>query len=337
MTYDGKQVPDHLLINIEQRDDPISAVSEDDARRRSVAYPKLMWGAPIFGRAEEVDGRWRILSLIGDEPQGTRDGLGSHFRRLLSETPDTAENAAERKEYEAAIRLLDWEVVNDLTVNGRRYRIIRAQPFLRMGPDGPEPPRPSDPDPRPAGRTGSSGSQMEGFVIDPVATTGLSDGILRMELVPAFYKKGGIVPDDVREDSRRALATHPNVVLLPVGFTIGEYVDGRWRPRSFSTYPTPQAARESASFNFSDIVPHENASFEEIRAAYNRALEEFEAPRTDEFELKGVRCRVTRVECFVRVGPDGPETPRPSDWDPEPPPELHFQQLRAEGRMPELE
>ncbi|MFK3983105.1 DUF5954 family protein [Micromonospora sp. NPDC050397] len=336
----GEQVPDHLLIKIEHRDDPVSAVSEDDARRRSVAYPRLMWGAPVFGSAEEVDGRWRILSLIGNRPQGTRDGLGSHFRRLLSETPDTAENAAERKEYEAAIRLLDWEVVNDLTVNGRRYRIIRAQPFIRMGPDGPEPPRPTDPDPRPQGKgraTGSVGSQMEGFVIDPGASTGLSDGILRMELVPAIYKSAGVLPDEVREDSRRALVTHPNVVLLPVGFTLGEYVDGTWRPRSFSMEPTPGAARELASFTFEDIVPHENASFEEIRAAYDRAVEEFEAPTTDEFEVKGVRCRVTRVESFIRVGADGPETPRPSDWDQEPPPELHFQQLRAEGRMPDLE
>jgi hypothetical protein len=177
---------------------------------------------------------------------------------------------------------------------------------------------------------------MDGFVIDPSATTGLSDGLLRMEMVPAFYKTG-IVPDDVRTDSRRALATHPNVVLLPVGFTVGEYVHGRWQPRSFSTHPTPQAARDSATFRFSDIVPHETASMDEIGAAYARAMKEFVAPRTDEFEVKGVRCRVTRVECFVRVGPDGPETPRPSDWDPEPPPELHFQQLREQGLMPDPE
>jgi hypothetical protein len=336
MTYRGEQVPDHLLIKIEHRDDPVSAVSEDDAGRRSVAYPKLMWGAPLFGSAEEVDGRWRILDLSGDQPQASRDGLGSHFRRLLSETPDSAENEAGRKEYRAAIRLLDWEVVNDLTVHGRRYRIVRAQPIIRMGPDGPEPPRPSDPDPYPPGKTGQARSRVEGFVIDPAASTGLSDGLLRMEMSPAFYKSA-IVPDDVRQDSRQALTTHPNVVLLPVGFTIGEYLNGKWQPRTFSTYPTPQAARDSATFRFSDIIPHENASMDEITAAYTRALAEFQPPRTDEFEVKGVRCRVTRVECFIRVGPDGPEGPRPSDWDPEPPPELHFQQLREQGLMPDPE
>ncbi|MEQ4299971.1 DUF5954 family protein [Plantactinospora sp. B6F1] len=334
MSHHGRQVPDHLLIRIARRDDPVSAVAEDDARRRSHAYPKLMWGAPVFGYVEEVAGRWCLHNLGADQPQGARDGLGSHFRRLLGAAPDTAAHAAERREYRAAIRLLDWEVVDDLTVHGRRYRIIRAQPFIRMGPDGPEPPRPTDPDPHPPGGTRDTRPAEEGFVIDPAATTGLADGLLRIEMVPAFYR-AGIVPDEVRADSRRALASHPNVVLLPVGFTIGEYVDRAWRPRTCDTYPTPQAARDSAAFRFSDIIPGEDASLEEIRAAYSRALSEFEAPRTDEFEIRGVRCRVTRVERFVRVGPDGPEGPRPSDWDPEPPPELHCQQLRAQGLLPE--
>ncbi|WP_422769953.1 DUF5954 family protein [Plantactinospora sp. WMMC1484] len=336
MTHHGRQVPDHLLIRIAQQGDPVSAVSEDDARRRSIAYPKLMWGTPVFGHAEEVAGGWRILSLSGDHPQGSRDALGSHLRRLRSRTPETADHAAERREYQAAIRLLDWEVVDDLTVHGRRYRIIRVQPFIRMGPDGPEPPRPTDPDPYPAGQTRDVPPPEDGFVIDPAATTGLSDGLLRIEMAPAFYK-AGIVADDVRADSRRALVTHPNVVLLPVVFTIGEYLDQTWQPRSSATYPTPQAARDSAAFRFSDVVPHEDATLEEISAAYTRALEEFEAPRTDEFEIKGVRCRVTRVERFVRIGPDGPEGPRPSDRDPEPPPELHCQQLREQGLLPELD
>ena len=332
VNYDGHPVPDHLLINVEHRDDPVSAITEDDARRRSRAYPKLLWGAPLFGTAEEVDGRWRIMSLLADWPQAARDGLGSHFRRLRSETPDSPENAAERKGYAAAFQLLDWEVVNDLTVNDRRYRIIRAQPLIRMGADGPEPPRPTDPDVAVDRQSGQAQSQMEGFVIDPTANSGLSDALLRMEMVSAFYKAGA-VPDDVRGDSQQAVDTHPNVVLLPVGFTVAECDGGSWRPRSLSTYPTPQAARDAAAFRFSDIIPDEDASLDEIREAYARALEQYEAPRGDEFELNGVRCRVTRVECFVRVGPDGPEGPRPSDWDPEPPPERHFQQLREQGLM----
>lgn len=43
------------------------------------------------------------------------------------------------------------------------------------------------------------------------------------------------VPEDVRADSRQAVTTHPNVVLLPVAYTIGGYVAGSWRPRA-ATY-----------------------------------------------------------------------------------------------------
>ncbi|MDG4798856.1 DUF5954 family protein [Micromonospora sp. WMMD1082] len=334
MAYRDERVPDHLLIKIEQRDDPVSAVSEDDARHRSVAYPTILWSAPIFGCAEEVDGRWRILRLNADEPQDARDSLASHFRKLFSETPQTAEHTVERAAYEEAYELLDWEPVDELAANGRRYRIIRAQPFIRMGPDGPEPPRPTDPDPHPPGQAERSASRWDGFVIDPTAGTGLADGLVRMEMISASYR-AETVPEDVHADSRRAVATHPNVVLLPVCYTVGEHVSGRWRPRSSNNYPTPQAARDAESLSVGDIARTENTSIEELIAAYARARAAHRPPRTDDFEVQGVPCRVTRVETFVRVGPDGPEGPRPSDPDPLPPPARQVQQLRDQGLMPD--
>ncbi|MEO3924471.1 DUF5954 family protein [Micromonosporaceae bacterium B7E4] len=335
MTSHDKSVPDHLLIRIEQRDDPVTMISEDDARRRSLAYPKTMWGAPIFGLAEELDaGRWRIIRLDAEEPQYARDSLAHHLRKRHSETPDTPEYATERAECETAYELLDWEPVNDLTVNGRRYRIIRAQPFIRMGPDGPEPPRPTDPDPYPPGEAEKAPSQMEGHVIDPAAGTGLTDGIVRMEMISAFHRVE-TVPEEVRADSYRALDTHPNVVLLPVGFTIGGYVDGSWRPKSFDAYPTPQAARDAGSYSIVRPRMDETTAIEEFMAACARARAAHQPPRTDDFEMNGVPCRVTRVETFVRVGPDGPEGPRPSDHDSQPPPARHVADLRAQGLMPD--
>lgn len=166
MSHHDMQVPAHLLIRIEQRSDPVSAVTEDDARHRSFAYPTIMWGAPVFGFAEEVDGRWRIIRLDVDAPQHARDGLASHFRRMFSELPQTDEHAAERAECETAYELLDWEPVNELTVNGRRYRIIRAQPFVRVGPDGPDGPRPSDRDPYPPPARQVQQLREEGVLVD---------------------------------------------------------------------------------------------------------------------------------------------------------------------------
>nr|WP_245685843.1 DUF5954 family protein [Streptomyces niveus] len=39
------------------------------------------------------------------------------------------------------------------------------------------------------------------------------------------------------------------------------------------------------------------------------------------------------MEQLVRIGPDGPEGPRPSAFDPEPPVELHSKQLREQGLL----
>ncbi|MDG4832896.1 DUF5954 family protein [Solwaraspora sp. WMMD1047] len=326
MVYHHDDVPDHLLIKIEHRDDPVSAVSEQDAAHRSIAYPTIMWSAPTYGFAAEVAGRWRIGRLDADSPQHARDGLASHFRRLHSETPETAEHTAERAEYERIYELLDWEAIDETIVNGRRYRIIRAQPFIRMGPDGPEPPRPTDPDPYPPGQRRPYTDRMEGFVIDPAAGTGLTDGLARMEMVSASYRPKSVA-DDVYADSRRALRSHPNVVLLPVGYTIGRYVEGSWRPRSSETYPTPQAARDAGSFAMPEFVPDEDTTMEDFQAVYQRARAAHRPPRTDDFEVKGVRCRVTRVETFIRVGPDGPEGPRPSDPDSHLPPARLMQEF----------
>lgn len=327
MAYREDRVPDHLLIKIEQPDHPVSEVSEDDARRRSVLYPRLMWGAPVFGAAEHDGGRWRIVRLDDDEPQHARDSLASHFRRLYSELP---EHASARAGYESAYELLDWEPVNELRVDGRRYRIIRAQPFIRMGEDGPEPSRPTDPS------TSSSilgRPQMDGFVLDPTASTGLTDGLVRMELASSYARSDS--GEQVRAESRQAAMTHPNVVLLPVSFAVSGYVAGVWGQRGPHMYPTPQAARDGGSFSMGSFVLDENTVREEFLAAYERAQSAHQPPAADDFEVDGVRCRVTRVETFVRFGPDGPEGPRPSDRDSYPPPARQADDLRAQGLMPD--
>jgi hypothetical protein len=42
---------------------------------------------------------------------------------------------------------------------------------------------------------------------------------------------------------------------------------------------------------------------------------------------------VVRVERLVRIGPDGPEGPRPSDYDPQPPVHVQEQRRRDQGSV----
>jgi hypothetical protein len=71
---------------------------------------------------------------------------------------------------------------------------------------------------------------------------------------------------------------------------------------------------------------------EEERTAYARAADRLDDRRSNVVSLAGGhRFRVTRVERLVRIGPDGPEGPRRSDFDPEPPIEVHTRQLKEQG------
>jgi hypothetical protein len=52
MMHHGEQVPPHLLIKIEQRDDPVSAISEDDALRiHWLNLPPAATGHHAFGHS----------------------------------------------------------------------------------------------------------------------------------------------------------------------------------------------------------------------------------------------------------------------------------------------
>lgn len=320
------------VIRVICRDDPISAMTEEEARRRGARYPSLRIGAPLFGDAEDLgDGRWRLRRVVAATPQEARDGLAHYFRTLAAET-DNPRYAAQLR---AADDVLGWEKRDELRVAGRRYRIIRVDTYVRFGPDGPEPPRATDPDPLPPGAKVRPVRRSEELVIDPRQPVGITDGLFKAQVLPSSYS-GERVPDDVRADSRRAVRTHPDGVLLPVEYLVAEEVDGVWEPLG-SAHPTPQRARDALAFRFRVFIPQFQAPSEEEAAAYLRAADELDGLRVDEVMVLGRRLRVVRVENLLRCGPDGPEPPRPSDHDPDPPAELHCLQLREQGLLPDLE
>ncbi|MBU8857722.1 hypothetical protein KSK32_10795 [Micromonospora sp. WMMB482] len=302
-----------VVLRVQRRDDPVGAVTEDDAARRGAAYPNIRIGAPLFGHAVQADaGRWRVHAVVSDTPQGARDNLAHRFREQRDETNDPAVVV----ELAAVLDVLDREKVDEVVVDGRVHRIVRVDTFARFGSDGPEPPRPTDRDPRDAADHDSF--LDENIVIDPDAATGMGEAMLRAELITAHYPRAQ-VPADVYADSVAAVTSHPVGVVLPTRYAAAECVDGSWRPYSRAV-ATPQLARDEIAFGLRHIEPRLRRLTDEQATAYQQAADNLDADPVDELTVLGHRLRVTRIETLLRLSTDGPEGPRPSDPDPDQPP-----------------
>ncbi|WP_405795520.1 DUF5954 family protein [Streptomyces sp. NBC_01506] len=329
----GEGLPAYRTIRMTVQEGPIAAFADEEAWRARERYPTIVgMGLPVFVAATESErGGWEILAPAGDTPQAVRDSLGSHFRRL-AKGAEEAGRAGDRKKYRAAYEKLDWVAADELRVLGTRYRVVRVEQFIRLGPDGPEPPRPSDPDPGEVGEAHGLPSRLTGFVIDPYTGTGMAEGLLKFDLMQ-FVLKAGTAPPDVRGDSLRAVETHPGGVLLPAEFAIAECgKDGQWKPHSGAA-PSPQAARDRLATHFRVMTPMQQRLSEAEVEEYARAADRLDEKRGPGVAVAGRRFRVARVEQLVRIGPDGPEGPRPSDFDPDPPIEVHSKQLREQGLL----
>ncbi|MFI1357061.1 DUF5954 family protein [Streptomyces sp. NPDC020898] len=326
------EVPAYLTIRVTAQDGPIAAFAEQEAYEATKRYPDLMGvGIPEFFHTRECEtGGWELFGHGSDTPQGSRDSLGSVFRMRAKGADDAGDEEARRKWMAAALRM-DREVVNDVRVRGERFRIVRASRFVRMGPNGPEPPRPSDPDPAEVGEAHKVGPRTKGFVVDPFTGTGLSDGILKLDLIQFVGVTPG-APPEIRDEARRALHTHPGGVLLPAVYMISERVNGSWKAHNpGASDSTPQGARDSLASWLRVMAPFTQRLGEEKAAEYARIADHLDEKRSNVATVDGVRYRVTRVERLIRVGPDGPEGPRPSDFDPEPPVDVQTRQLKEQG------
>ncbi|MCC3771428.1 DUF5954 family protein [Streptomyces sp. UNOC14_S4] len=329
---DGENVPAYRMVRVTAPDAPVAALADVEAWRARESYPEvLLAGGPVFGVVRESEkGGWEVVSSFsGLAPQDARDDMGCQFRKLAQQAEKDGDMAA-YEECEAAAKRTDWETVDELTVLGVRYRVARAERFIRSGPQGPEPPRPTDPDPAKPGESHKIRDSERGMVIDPFTATGMSEGILKVELL-ALVRKAGTVPRDVREDSLRAAQTHPGGVLLPAAFGTAEKEYGYWRPDSTGTSSTPQGARDTLAMSMRVMIPWQLHLGREERVPYTAAADRLDEERGDELKVAGREFRVVRIERLVRIGPDGPEGPRPSDPDPQPPVMVQDQQLREQG------
>ncbi|MFF8984990.1 DUF5954 family protein [Streptomyces globisporus] len=332
--HPGKS-PDHLTINVTHRDDPVFEVTEADAFASVRRYPNIVVRGPLFGLAEQRRGdrpRWRLMGELDTGfPQMVRDELNSH---LWFKARDETEDRAERRSLLAAVARLEAEKTDEVSACGVRYRVVRADEFARIGDGRLEPPRATDPDDDGWDLDATEPCRTDGFVVDHAAAVGLSEGIGRAGLLQLSYTADRF-PADMRADSRRALTTHPGVVLLPTTFRVVERKEMSWSMVT-GQYSTPQGARRA-------LVDHLTRPFPELpdlpgmpevpawmkvdekEAAVNeRAAKKFMGRRrANELIVRGKRFEVVRVERMMRIGPDGPEKSRPSDVDQYGPSQIH--------------
>lgn len=311
-------VPGYRTIRVGPLGSRAAAAADEQAWLARDPYPGLAFaGGPAFGIAYELEhGGWQLHRFYSlPYPQEARDTMGSVFRLLAQQHPGGSDAHAECMR---AAERLDWEALDELTVLGTRYRVVRADQIIRTGTLGPEPPRPSDPDPGgtrhvPPARGPGRGvrdrpghchrhvrGDLEGRAARHHAPTRL--GPRRRPRRPAArgtYPPGwGTAAAGVhyRHADARQVGTgeHPRLGN-PAG-----------RPRRPGRLP----AR---------LAPARLGLSEDKRAVYAAAADIVEQERANEVTAAGHLFRVVRVERLVRIGPDGPEAPRPSDPDPEPP------------------
>jgi Family of unknown function (DUF5954) len=309
------EVPGYRAIRVGALGSAAQA-ADDQAWLARKSYPSLIFAdGPVFGTAHELEhGGWELDYLYCLSPQEAREAMASDFRELAQQQ---AGGGAEHAECMRAAEQLGREALDELTVLGTRYRVIRAEQFIRSGPQGPEPPRSSDPDPGEPGMSHLSADPAEGFVIDPATPTGMSEGILKAELLGAG-RPADSDPGQARDLAHAAL-THPGGVLLPAGFTIGTVKGGTWGSASPHVWTTQQAARDELVSCLRISLPAQLGLPDDKRAVYSAAADLAERDRANEVTVAEHQFRVVRVERLVRIGPEGPEGPRPSDPGPEPP------------------
>ncbi|GAA3985759.1 hypothetical protein GCM10023085_79910 [Actinomadura viridis] len=306
--------------------DPVAAVMLADACRSIAAYPELVAVGPLFAAAERVAGGWQVVCPCDPLPQGARELLADHLEDTAAfggtpgpgpavrpgpavspgagAGPGSGPAAPVARALLDAARELRTRPVDDLTVAGRRFRIVRIEQLVRTGPDGPEPPRPTDLDPHPRDHRLPRCRPYDRLP-DGQATPDLATAELLCQLLDAAARTG-------TEPSESFLTP----VQLTPAFTVAERSEGRWRPVG-RLHDTPQQARDSLATYFRHVVPAVERPGETELAAYAEAAGLMaDSGRRNGIEVAGRRFRIVRLERLTLMGPEGPEPPRPSDADP---------------------
>ncbi|WP_407563412.1 DUF5954 family protein [Streptomyces sp. 184] len=324
MRDNADRKPQRVTIRLPDQDDPVAGVTETDAAQHAIRYPYMLVRGPLFGIAEQQPDQgplWRLRSdMDSGMPQDARDALNS---QLWFTAKDRATDREHRRRLLEAVALLEREPVDEVRVGPVRYRIVRADEFSQTDGRRPEPPRPTDPDPE-GWEDDDAESHTRGFVIDPGAATGPAEALQRIVLHDFAYTSPRF-PREVRGDSEAAVVSHPDVVMLPAVFRVLVEKEKSWETLG-SQHATPQHARRGLVDFLTNThgFPPPIGPPEEDAAACRQAAADFRRRRrANELEVCGRRFLIVRVARTIRVGPDGPEPPRPSDVDEYGPCQIH--------------
>ncbi|MFF9502358.1 DUF5954 family protein [Streptomyces sp. NPDC014656] len=327
--------------------EPVQAVMEADALDAAARHSGLAVRGPLFGVAaqdQDAGRRWQVtVEVTHGCPQQARDALNSLF---WFRAKDEAKSRQERRALLAAVARLEKEPVDELTVLGTRYRVVRAEEYAAVDSRGGiETPRPTDPEPlTPDWSPAARGPLVDdGLALDPDAPLSPLQAAERVALRPLAYS-GTRFPAPVLADSARAVESHPDVLLMPAAFLIVERTeDGPWSPGS-GLQATAHDARRTLDFALTwmeprlrGLIPHDADRTVDARRppagttdeaatalkAFAKAADRLRAGRCDEVEAHGTIYRIARSRRLLRWGPDGPEGPRPSDTSAHTPTALH--------------
>ncbi|MEU3480856.1 DUF5954 family protein [Streptomyces sp. NPDC033754] len=319
--------------------EPVEAAMEADALDAAARHSALAVRGPLFGVAtQDQDGgrRWQVvIEVTHGCPQQARDALNS---LLWFRAKDEAKSPAERRALLAAVARLETEDVDELTVLGTRYRVVRAEEYAAIDAYGSiETPRPTDPEPLTPDWSPGAGARSprvdDGLVLDPDAPLSPLQAAERVALRPLAYS-GSRFPAPVLADSAQAVESHPDVLLMPAAFLIVERSgNGPWSPGS-GLQATAHDARRTLDFALTwmeprtrGLIPYDadrtadarhlaagntDAAVAELKE-FAEAADQLRAGRCDEVEAHGTVYRIARSRRLLRWGPDGPEGPRPSD------------------------
>lgn len=322
--------------------EPVEAAVEADARDAAVHSDRLAVRGPLFGvAAQDTDdtARWRVVvEVTHGYPQEARDALNS---RLWFRAKDEAKDQAERRALLEAVTRLETERVDNLTVLGTRYRVVRADEYMAMNAHGDtEMPRATDPEPlTPDWSRGTRDARVDdNLLLDPDAPLSPLTAAERLSL-RTFAYTGARFPTDVLRESAQAVQTHPDVLLMPVAFRIVERSDDEpwtpasslmatahdarrfldsdlvwWRPREQGLIPQHAERSDGVSSDARTLLAEStDPTATNALATFANAADRLRTERLNEVVVDGTTSRICRARRLLRWGPDGPEGPRPSD------------------------